>query len=299
LIQAVIVGYGNIGKTVYETLETAPDMEITGVILRDRTKAEEKGVPKGLKIAENVSELGTVDVALLCVPSRSVPDEAVKYLTLGINTIDSYDLHGDDMLKLCHKLDDTSKNHNSVAIVGTGMDPGIDTLMRGIFETAAPRGITYTNFGPGMSMGHTTVVKSIKGVKNALSVTLPLGAGLHRRMVYVELAEGFDLNTVGDKIKKDPYFVNNETHVIQVENVTALLDVGHGVNITRKGVSGKTDNQLFTFDMRVNNPALTAQVMVAAARASVKQKPGCYTMLDIPVGDMLYGTRDDFIRRLV
>ena len=55
--------------------------------------------------------------------------------------------------------------------------------------------------------------------------------------------------------------------------------MGHGVNLTRKGVSGKTQNQLFEFNMRINNPALTAQVLVCVARASMKQQPGCYTCL--------------------
>lgn len=44
---------------------------------------------------------------------------------------------------------------------------------------------------------------------------------------------------------------------LQVEKVDDLLDMGHGVNLTRKGVSGKT-NQWFEFNMRINNPALTA-----------------------------------------
>ncbi|MCL2605213.1 MAG: diaminopimelate dehydrogenase [Defluviitaleaceae bacterium] len=299
MVNAIIVGYGNIGKAVYEALEAAPDMHIAGVVLRDRTKTREKGVPAGVKIAEDVSELGAVDVAVLCVPSRSVPNEAVKYLSKGIRTVDSYDLHGEAMLDLYKNLDELSKKHNSVAVIGMGLDPGVDTLIRGIFETAAPKGISYTNFGPGMSMGHTTVVKSIEGVKNALSVTLPLGAGLHRRMVYVEILDGYDFSTICEKVKNDPYFIKDETHVIQTEDVSALQDMGHGMNIIRKGVSGKTDNQFFTFDMRVNNPAVTAQVMVAAARASMRLKPGCYTPLDIPVADMLYVGRDEMIKRLV
>ncbi|MCL2501022.1 MAG: diaminopimelate dehydrogenase [Defluviitaleaceae bacterium] len=299
MVKTVIVGYGNIGKAVYDALSAAPDMSVAGVVLRDREKAREKGVPEGVPVFEDVSEPGTADVAILCVPSRSVPNEAVKYLAKGIHTVDSYDLHGEAMLILYNTLDTIGKKHNSVAVIGMGLDPGVDTLIRGIFETAAPKGISYTNFGPGMSMGHTTVVKSIEGVKNGLSVTLPLGAGLHRRMVYVEIMDGYDFDTISDTIKKDPYFVKDETHVIQTNDVSALQDVGHGMNIERKGVSGKTDNQLFNFDMRVNNPAVTAQIMVAAARAAMRQKPGCHTPLDIPVADMLYGGRDDLIRRLV
>jgi len=298
-IKVAIVGYGNIGKTAYEALLAAPDMEIAGVVLRDRTKAGEKGVPAGVKIAEDIMELGKVDAALLSIPSLSVPNEAAKLLEKGINTIDSYDIHGEPMLALHKKLGEIGRKHNGVAIIGAGWDPGIDSMLRGIFEFSAPKGITYTNFGPGMSMGHTVAVKAIDGVKNALSVTIPKGTGLHRRLVYIEPEAGADWDTVFTSIKNDPYFVKDETYVMEVADVDALQDMGHGVNMVRKGVSGQTDNQLFTFDMRINNPALTAQIMVASARAAARLQPGCYTMPEIPVVDLLPGDRDDFIRRAV
>ena len=150
-----------------------------------------------------------------------------------------------------------------------------------------------------MSMGHTVAVKAVKGVKAALSMTIPVGTGIHRRMVYVELEDGYDFKAVAEAIKTDPYFVHDETHVMQVESVDNLKDMGHGVNLTRKGVSGKTQNQLFEFDMKINNPALTGQILVATARASMKQQPGCYTLIEIPVIDMLYGDRTELIRHLV
>ncbi len=75
--------------------------------------------------------------------------------------------------------------------------------------------------------------------------------------------------------------------------------MGHGVNLVRKGVSGASHNQLLEFNMRINNPALTGQVLVMAARAAVRQAPGCYTMIEIPVIDMLEGEREALIRSLV
>ena len=69
--------------------------------------------------------------------------------------------------------------------------------------------------------------------------------------------------------------------------------------MTRKGVSGITQNQLFEFDMKINNPALTAQILVDVARASMKQRPGAYTMIEIPVIDLLPGDREQLIRHLV
>ena len=148
-------------------------------------------------------------------------------------------------------------------------------------------------------MGHSVCVRSKKGVKDALSMTIPVGEGIHRRMVYVELEDGVSLDEVTKEIKADPYFANDETHVFQVESVDALNDVGHGVNLVRKGVSGQTHNQLFEFNMKINNPALTAQVLVNAARATMKQQPGAYTMIEIPVIDYLPGDREQIIGHLV
>ena len=148
-------------------------------------------------------------------------------------------------------------------------------------------------------MGHTVAVKAIEGVKNALSMTIPLGTGIHRRMVYVELFDGYKLEDVAAKVKADPYFVNDETHVMQVADVDEVKDMGHGVNMVRKGVSGKTQNQRFEFQMSINNPALTAQVLVGAARASMRQNPGAYTMIEVPVIDFLYGDREELVSHLV
>ena len=168
-----------------------------------------------------------------------------------------------------------------------------------MLQAIAPKGVTYTNFGPGMSMGHTVAVKAIEGVRAALSMTIPLGTGIHRRMVYVEIEDGYTLEGVAAAIKADPYFASDETHVQQVPCVQDVIDMGHGVNMTRKGVSGVTQNQLFEFNMRINNPALTGQVLVCAARAAMRQAPGCYTMPEIPVIDLLPGDRDDHIAQLV
>jgi diaminopimelate dehydrogenase len=118
-------------------------------------------------------------------------------------------------------------------------------------------------------------------------------------MVYIEVKDGYDFNKVAAVIKADDYFAHDETHVKQVDCVDNLIDVGHGVNLVRKGVSGKTHNQLLDFNMRINNPALTAQVLVAVARASFRQQPGAYTMIELPVIDMIYGDKEELIKKLV
>lgn len=295
-IKAAIVGYGNIGKYVLDAILSSPDFEVAGIVRRNPNDVPAE--LKDYKVVANVKELGKVDVAILATPTRSVESFAKECLALGINTVDSYDIHG-GIVDLRRSLDATAKEYKAVSIISAGWDPGTDSMIRSMFEFMAPKGVTYTNFGPGMSMGHTVAVKAIKGVKAALSMTIPLGTSIHRRMVYVEVEEGHKFADVAAAIKADDYFVHDETHVTQVDCVDSLKDMGHGVNMVRKGVSGDTQNQLLDFNMKINNPALTAQVLVASARASLKQAPGAYTMIEVPIIDYIYGEREALIKKLV
>lgn len=295
-IKAAVVGYGNIGRFTLEALLAAPDFEVTGVVRRD--PSDRKDIPEGIKVVGSLGELAGSDVAILAVPTRKVKEHALEALALGMNTVDSFDIHT-SIPELRKDLDMASKEAGKVSIISAGWDPGSDSVVRTLMEAIAPKGITYTNFGPGMSMGHSVAVKAIEGVKDALSVTIPVGTGIHRRMVYVELLPGHNIETVAAKVKADPYFSHDENHVFAVDSVDALKDMGHGVNLVRKGVSGKTQNQLLEFDMKINNPALTGQVLVCVARAAMRQAPGCYTMIEIPVVDLLPGDRDEWVAKLV
>lgn len=296
-IRAAVVGYGNIGKYALEALLEAPDFEVAGIVRRQGGEC----CPRELEdypVVKDIRELADVDVAILATPTRSVEAYAKTILALGINTVDSFDIHT-QIVSLRRSLDEAAKAGGAVSIISAGWDPGSDSVVRTLMESLAPKGLTYTNFGPGRSMGHSVAVRAIEGVRDALSVTIPLGTGIHRRMVYVELEEGACFETVKQAVLTDPYFINDETHVTQVPCVKDLNDVGHGVNLVRKGVSGQTHNQLFEFNMKINNPALTAQVLVNVARASMRQQPGCYTMIEIPVIDLLPGDREEIVKHLV
>ncbi|WP_290464415.1 diaminopimelate dehydrogenase, partial [uncultured Duncaniella sp.] len=257
-IRAAVVGYGNIGKFTIQALEAAPDMEIAGVVRRNLGEKPLELTP--YPVVTDIRELGHVDVAILCTPTREVEKYALEFLALGINTVDSFDIHT-QITALRRSLNEAAVKAGKVSVISAGWDPGSDSIIRTLLEAAAPKGITYTNFGPGMSMGHTVCVKSKPGVKNALSMTMPKGDGMHRRMVYVELLPGATLEEVAKAVKEDPYFASDETHVMAVESVDAVKDMGHGVHMVRKGVSGQTQNQRFEFTMSINNPALTAQLL--------------------------------------
>lgn len=280
-----IIGYGNIGKAVEQAVLAADDMQLAGIYHHN----------------DNLDALD-VDVAALCTPTREVPGFAEKLLARGIATVDSFDIHG-QIFDLRTRLTPVAKEHKAVSIIAAGWDPGSDSVVRALLLALAPKGITYTNFGPGRSMGHTVAAKAIPGVKDALSMTIPLGTGIHRRMVYVELENGADFATVEKLLLQDDYFAHDETHVILVPSIDALNNVAHGVHLTRSGVSGDTHNQRFEFDMEINNPALTGQVLVSCARAAMRmreeQRFGAFTMIEIPPIYLLPGSEETLIRSLV
>ncbi|MBP5709712.1 MAG: diaminopimelate dehydrogenase [Bacteroidales bacterium] len=280
-----IIGYGHIGRAVEQAVAASADMELAGIFHHNDT-------------LDSIE----ADIAALCVPSRDVPAYAERMLEKGISTVDSFDIHT-QVPDLRRKLMPVAREHNAVSVISAGWDPGTDSMVRAILLAMAPEGLTYTNFGPGRSMGHTVAVRAIKGVKDALSMTIPLGTGIHRRMVYVELEPGADFATVEKAILTDAYFKNDETHVMQVPSVKALDNVGHGVNMLRYGVSGATHNQRFEFNMSIDNPALTGQVLVATARAAARmkneQKYGVFTMIEIPPIYLLNGDTEELIRTLV
>ena len=296
-IRAAVVGYGNIGHFSVQALEAAPDFEIAGIVRRQGDKDKPLELTP-YEVVDDITKLKDVDVAILATPTRTCPELSAKIVALGINTVDSFDIHT-SILDYRTKQMENCKKAGRVSVISAGWDPGSDSIVRVLLESLAPKGLSYTNFGPGMSMGHSVVARSKKGVKNALSMTIPLGEGIHRRMVYVELEDGYTVDQVYDELKADDYFAHDELHVFAVKSVDEVRDMGHGVHMTRKGVSGKTQNQRFSFDMSINNPALTGQVLVNVARASMRLQPGCYTMPEIPVIDMLPGTREEVVATLV
>lgn len=285
MIKVAILGYGNIGKYAEQAVLSAPDMELVGVYHhRDNLEAID------------------ADVVLLCTPTRAVEQFASFFAQRGICTVDSFDIHN-QIYALRTTLMPLCVANKSVSVISAGWDPGSDSMVRALLLALAPKGITYTNFGPGRSMGHSVAAKAVNGVKDALSMTIPLGTGVHRRMVYVELEQGADFKTVEAAILADDYFAHDETHVIAVPNVDALNNVAHGVNLVRSGVSGATHNQRFEFNMTINNPALTAQVMVSSARAAYRMQQrgqyGAKTMIELAPIDLLPGTEQELIESLV
>ena len=91
-IRAAVVGYGNIGKFTIEALEASEDFEIAGVVRRNGAENKPAELAQ-YDVVKDIKELKDVDVAILATPTRSCEEFAKQILPLGINTVDSFDIH--------------------------------------------------------------------------------------------------------------------------------------------------------------------------------------------------------------
>lgn len=306
---AAVLGLGNIGRCVIRALEQSPDATCVGVVRRSTslgtTPYDLRGVPDFPSFDDLLSKVERPDVVIMGLPSRLSPHAAAELLSRGFCTVDSFDIH-DRVVEVVGTLEDKADKGHAVAVTAAGWDPGTDSIFRTLFEAMAPVGTTFTNFGRGRSMGHSAAARSLPGVADATSITIPLGGGQHSRHVFVVLEKGYTLEQVTATIKADPYFAHDPLNVTAVKNSQELdfvADASHGVLMERVGASGAAQNQHLSMEMRIDNPALTAQVLVASARAAVRlaqlEKYGCYTLIDIPPIMLLPGDRMELLGRLV
>lgn len=304
-VKVAVHGLGNIGKAVIDCLLCARDFDCLGVVRRASSLGTQpfslRGVQDYASIDGLIADRGTPDVVVVCGPSRNVPQDASHYLAKGINTVDSFDIHS-EIPQVVTELDRAAKAAGKACITAAGWDPGTDSVLRALFEAMTPAGTTFTNFGRGRSMGHSVAARAIAGVENACSITIPIGGGKHSRLVYVLPAAGVSFADIKQRIAADPYFSSDPLDVREVgsqEELDGVADNSHGVFMERIGASGSVSNQRLSFDMRIDNPALTAQVLVSCARAVTRMGTGCHTLIDIPPVALLPGDRMKHIARLV
>ena len=122
--RVAVVGYGNVGKCALDTVLTEPDMELGGIIevpqVISKNCPRDDRDPKPLPhipMVSDIKELDAIDVAILSCPSRVVRETAVKILSRGVRTVDSFDIHT-EIPALRKELDVIAKAHKSVAKIG-------------------------------------------------------------------------------------------------------------------------------------------------------------------------------------
>lgn len=119
-IRAAVVGYGNIGKYTLQALEASEDFEVAGIVRRngDENKPAELAP---YAVVKDIRELQDVDVAILATPTRSCEEYANQILPLGINTVDSFDIHT-QIRGYRERLMQLNKQTGTVSVIAAGWD---------------------------------------------------------------------------------------------------------------------------------------------------------------------------------
>ena len=276
-----IIGAGNVGVAAAKAVLESSDTELCGFV---RKKAEQVLGFENFPAAKSIFDLPEKpEGAIITVPSRLVESIEKELLENGIYTADCFDIH-EELLDMRQRLDVFAKTGNVSCIIGAGWDPGLDSVIRTLMFSAFSKGKIYTNFGPGMSMGHSTAVKSIEGVLDAVSITSPLGKGKHARKIYVLPEENADKQAIEHEILSDKYFEHDECSVEFVDSVKPFFNTAHGVLI-----ESNFGNRKIEFGMKIDNPTLTGKMLASAIRAAFLQKPGAYFMPEISPVDFCEG----------
>ncbi|MCL2529846.1 MAG: diaminopimelate dehydrogenase [Coriobacteriia bacterium] len=322
MIRVGIVGYGNIGRGVEKAVLAAEDMELCAVFSRRD--------PEGIKLALSTAPVlhvdeaprmtDEIDVMILCGGSATDLAEQGPYFASLFNTVCSYDTHA-KIPEYLAAVD--AATNDTTAVISTGWDPGLFSMMRALFEAVLPNGGTYTFWGKGVSQGHSDAIRRIEGVEHAIQYTVPLGDAInmvrsgvmpqlttrqkHLRECFVVAEAGADKAAIEETIKTMPnYFAeyNTVVHFIEMDELLAKHSaMPHGGMVLRSGVTGDT-LQGMEFSLTLDsNPEFTGSVMTAYARAAFRMANenlfGAKTVFDVPLAYISPTERAELIKELL
>ena len=307
-IRIGIVGYGNIGRGVEQSIKRNDDMELKAVFTR-RDPASVKIQTEGAEVKhfdDMEAMKDDIDVMILCGGSATDLPVIGPKVAASFNTIDSFDTHA-KIPEYFANVDKAAKEGKNVSIISVGWYPGMFSLNRLYAESILVQGSTYTFWGKGVSQGHSDAIRRIEGVKNGIQYTVPIEAAVdqvrsgsepelttrqkHLSECYVVAEEGADKAAIEEAIKTMPnYFDEYDTTVTFIteeelkENHSKMP---HGGFVIRTGETGCEGNKhVIEYSLKLDsNPEFTGSVLVAYARAahrlSKKGESGARSVFDI------------------
>ena len=321
-IRVGIVGYGNIGRGIEKAVSAAPDMELCAIF--SRRKASELNIAdRSVPVlspddAEKMTK--EIDVTVLCGSSSSdLAVQGPKFAAL-YNTIDSYDTHS-RIPGYMAAIDAVARN--TTAIISAGWDPGLFSMMRALSDAVLPDGAGYTFWGKGVSQGHSSAVRSIRGVKNAVQYSVPVDEAVEAvrrgerpilsarqkqlRECFVVAESGADKAAIETAIKTMPdYFADYDTTVSFIDDDEFEANhskMPHGGMVLHSGRTGENEH-VIEFSLRLeSNPEFTGSIMAAYARAAFRMAAdglfGAKTVLDVPLYYLSEKDRPTLIKELL
>ena len=308
-IRIGIVGYGNIGRGVEQSIKRNDDMELKAVFTRRDPVGvsiqTEGAVVKHFDDMESMKD--EIDVMILCGGSATDLPVIGPKVAASFNTIDSFDTHA-RIPEYFASVDKAAKEGGNIGIISVGGEPGMFSLNRLYAESILVQGSTYTFWGKGVSQGHSDAIRRIEGVKNAIQYTVPIESAMelvrsgseptlttrekHLRECYVVAEEGADKAAIEKAIKTMPnYFDEYDTTVnfISEEELKANHSgIPHGGFVIRCGKTGwnSENSHIIEYSLKLDsNPEFTSSVLIAYARAAYRMskegQSGCKTVIDV------------------
>jgi len=330
----VIIGYGNVGRGVYEAIKRNSDMNLVGIISRSPERVG-KEVGGGAPVFDQNMILKyettqpITDVAILCGGSaKDLPEFGPQFATR-YNTVDSFDTHA-DISKHFADMDKLSSFQAHTSIICAGWDPGTFSVNRVLMDAFLPGAKPQEFYGltekGGLSQGHSDAIRQIKGVKDARQYTHAKTEAIERvrngenpalakgdaywRECFVVLENNTEeeRRRVGLKIKDMPnYFKPYQTtvhFVSQSELEKNYSSMPHDGLVLVVGETGKGNRAMMEYkNVWESNPEATGNVLVACARACKRMNKnhqlGAYTMLDIPPAYLSSHSHDELLKDFV
>lgn len=308
-IKLGILGYGNLGKGIECAIKQNDDVELVAVFTR-RAPETVSILTEGVGVY-NVADLDQftdkIDVLILCGGSATdLPKQTMEYVKK-FNVVDSFDTHANIPTHFA-AVDAAAKEAGKIGVISVGWDPGMFSINRIYSDAILPNGNCYTFWGKGVSQGHSDAIRRIDGVADGKQYTIPVDKALeavrsgsnpelttrekHIRECFVVLEEGADKDRVENEIKTMPnYFADYDTivHFISAEELkrdhSGIPHGGFVIQTGNTGWDGEFKN-VIEYNLKLDsNPAFTACVLVAYARAAYKLnkegQSGCKTAFDI------------------
>ncbi len=308
-----IYGYGNLGRGVEAATIYHTDMTLVGIFTRRPPETVKTLLGTPVYSADDILKFkDEIDVLVLCGGSATDLPEMTPELAKNFNVIDSFDTHA-RIPEHFANVDKAAKESNHTALISSGWDPGLFSVLRLYSSAVLPNGKDYTFWGRGVSQGHSDAIRRISGVVDARQYTIPVPEAIgavrqgecpefttrekHKRECFVVVEESADKALIEQQIKTMPnYFADYDTTV----NFVSLDELRknhsglpHGGSVIRNGKTGIEGENTHTVEFSLkldSNPEFTASVLVAYARAIYKMYCrcdfGCKTVFDVAPADL-------------
>lgn len=313
-INVAIVGYGNLGKAVEEII--LKDTRFNLITIFSRRTIVSKFKTKIEPYDNYINYINKIDVMLLCGGSKSDLELQTPEISKYFDTINTFDTHAKIPMEY-KKLDSIAKEHNHRVIMSCGWDPGLFSVIRGLFLAISNKN-SYTFWGKGISMGHSDAIRRVDGVDDGVQFTVPNKKAIilakkgllednipmHFRECYI-CTDSNNKKTIERKIKNIPnYFKGQPTDVRFVDKLKLLKlksNMGHKGRIINNFFATPKNKCSMEFCVSMeSNPIFTASIMkayiIAIQNLKKENKTGAFTTLDIPISYLF--DKKDYIKLL-